>query len=205
MRGRRFGTGLSLGWYNKPEGGNTMVYSLKSSVWVNVNHALLIEEEDFRFLHSNLAETFSDGIAYRAQCLDGTELRFDEVEELISFENPNFRRIVGITIHCICNSRIELHLEVGARDSFFDTPFDRTNAKYHIVSSDDRELTRLRAELNRRMISMRPWYWILSLAKTHWVLGSIGFLYGLVLGSYSLVDKWFLGGDVVLRWLLAGF
>ncbi len=175
-----------------------MVYEQKSSVWVDVNHALLIKEEDLRYLHDDLAKTFGDSIGYRAQCLDGTELNFDDIDELISFENPSFRRIIAITVHCTHNGKIRLHLHIGARDSFFDLPFDRTNARYHVESSDDGEVTKLRSGLNRRLVSMRPWYWILSLAKTPWVVASLSLLYLIVLGSQSLIMRLIMGVPDVL-------
>ena len=164
-----------------------MVHRPKSSVWVDVNRALLIKEEDLRYLHNDLAKTFGDDIAYRADCLDGTELRFDGIDELISFENPNFRRIVAITVSCTHNDKIGLYLHIGARDSFFDLPFDQTNARYHVESHDDGELMKLRSVLNRRLGSMRPWYWILTLAKTIWVLWSLNVMYLVISGSYSLI------------------
>lgn len=169
-----------------------MIFLPRSPVPERVKHALLIKEDDLRYLQSYLARTFDDGIAYHARCLDGTELRFEDIEDLISYENPKFRRVVEIAMECRHGDKLSLDLQVGVTYSFFlDLPFRRESAIYTIYSDDDGELMKIRSELSRRFESMRPWYSILTLVNSIFILLVPLFLYALLARTYSIIMKLF--------------
>ena len=165
----------------------TMVrWSAKSSVSKDVKHALLVNEDDIRYLHSYLYDTFSDSIEYRARCRDGTEIRFDDVEELIAFENPGFRRILEIAISCVKGDEIALDLQIGVSESALDFPGSRVSAAYHIYSNDDSELVTIHSKLPLRFKQMRPWYSFLTGIGTFWALLITVFSVSAIFGIYTL-------------------
>ena len=70
---------------------------MRSSKEKKFKHAILIWPKDIEYFDGFLCEHFSE-VNYSAQCVDGTSLAPDDLEQLLEYENPNFRRISSLRI-----------------------------------------------------------------------------------------------------------
>jgi hypothetical protein len=120
----------------------------------SVKHALLINGEDILQLEAFFRRNFKD-MEYSAQCEDGTGIQFEDLDALLKYENPDFRRFYSIRISAsdgkIGGEKVEINLgKVG----FFS---DVTAAIHLNLDSLDKQIL-IETELASRIKMMRPWY-----------------------------------------------
>lgn len=70
---------------------------MKTTKSEDIRHSLLVEEDDLRFFF-DLAKQEYEKLEVSANCIDGSVLESELVDDIIFFENPNYRRIVSISI-----------------------------------------------------------------------------------------------------------
>ena len=173
--------------------GTMLRWKAQTSVSKKNNHALLVDEDDLRYLHSYLSETFGDGIEYRAQRLDGQEVSFKDIEEIISFENPSELRIVEISAKCERSDELSLELVLGSHSEketlLNKLYFPSETIEYSIYNSEGDDLVKIQSELDQRFKTMRPWYSFLTRLRFFFLVPILFTLYAIALIVQSAVSK----------------
>jgi hypothetical protein len=159
-----------------------------------ITHPIVVWPEDLRFLHSFLSEEFTT-VTYRAQLEDGTTIEFASLEEVLEYENPDFKRIQNLGIEAVKHSDdgfVSTEDKVNIVLGRPKLPSESTgNLRYSIGSVST--LNRLEREIRARVRQMRPWYhWLyqVNFATAFVTLFFLAFftLY-LGLGAYGLYRR----------------
>lgn len=157
------------------------------------NKAVYVRHEELRYLHEFLTNSFSN-VSYSANCIDDSTIHFNNIEELLSFENPNFRKIRSL----------EIYGDNEDGESKFYKPYLTYKNNLRIILGDKHMTStisykfnlndldtanRLENELKLRLKEFRPWYWFL--AKFNFVLGisAAWFILSMLTGILSIQEK----------------
>jgi hypothetical protein len=106
-------------------------------------------------------------IKLTATCSDRVTREFSSVEQLLAYENPETKRIVGLTVAVrpadYSASKIPEH-------TFADVVFNSQWSGGISISVDapDEIATRLKGQLRDILSSVRPWYAVLHKIDFHW-------------------------------------
>jgi hypothetical protein len=143
--------------------------------------AILIDESELLQLKKFLDKNYSR-IKYSARCIDDTNIDFKNFEDLIEYENPDFRKITSLNIYAdneeenekfdtLIRISAEFQIEIGSR-------YSSQTLEYRLNSNDYTKANHFESELKERLKRIRPWYWFIS--KTSFgvivVILSIGLL-----------------------------
>ncbi len=156
------------------------------------NKAVVVDEQKLKYFDSFLSEHFSRK-KYRCDCIDNTIIEFDNLNEVIEYENPDFRRIKSIEIFGDNESSEnkyasdiylypDFRIELGG-----NWPFQ--TLKYTIRSTDISKTTYFEKELQERIKDFRPWYWVISKTSFNTVLWVVSWSYTLIAGFSSLKQR----------------
>jgi hypothetical protein len=157
------------------------------------NKSIYIKEEHLKYFQSFL-KSYYKNINFKVKCNDDTIIEFENLNELLSFENPDFRKIITV----------EIFADNEDSDSKYYRPFSIGNDGFHIKLGSNHDFETLsydfmfkdldvvngfENQLKQRLTEMRPWYWLLS--KFNFILGisAIWTLYALYLGVLSIQRK----------------
>lgn len=59
-------------------------------------HAILVTPQHLKYFDDFLEKNYEKAV-YIAHCSDATEITFSSIKELLSYENPSFKRIISLT------------------------------------------------------------------------------------------------------------
>lgn len=147
-----------------------------------IYHSLLIQEEELRSLCSFVSSRFEE-ITITAACVDGSRLETPDIEEILRFENPKFRRIKSVGIEG--RSGVDEHISLDLYSDRFST------AEIFLTCESDDRAVYISREILNRLAEMKPAYNLLARVHVSTVLlilwGSATFWYTtlLVLGLSS--------------------
>ena len=127
---------------------------MKTKMYKVINHSLLVEENDLQSLLNFISSKYKS-ISIIAKCVDGSVLETEDITDIISFENPNFRRITSISISA--GNDIEVILSIN-----FHSYSLSDSAEISIVSRDDTHAVYMIKELANRMNEMKAPYDIVT-------------------------------------------
>jgi hypothetical protein len=138
---------------------------MKSTKHLTIRHPLIIRSDDLQYIDHFLAGTFME-IRYKATCSDNTEFELTDLNELLSYENPNFRRLKTVQIkgsglkgkdepdslsRVFPPNQVELIFE-DKRDMIANP----CNIRFKF--EDHKDQFAIEDELIKRIRAMRPWY-----------------------------------------------
>ena len=132
---------------------------MKTTISKDIKHSLLIEEDELKTLHKFISERY-DEIKATAKCADGSMLESKNIEEIISFENPNYRNIEAISITSYTQPNEKFSLDISERLG--------STAELQIESLSDETALYIINEIQHRLAEMKPWYDLI--ARLKWAL-----------------------------------
>ncbi|TAN68133.1 MAG: hypothetical protein EPN17_09835 [Methylobacter sp.] len=148
---------------------------MRTVITKEVTHALAIQTRELLAVWKLLQENYSD-LRLSAACSDGSILESNDINELLAYENPNYRYI--------------LKLELSARSSL-DERFrlsysndSNTTAKLFIESQKNKEAFHLISEMLNLIHEARPMWSPITRIKASTSLIGIG----MVLGMWSSIQ-----------------
>lgn len=155
--------------------------------------ALYVSDEELKYFHIFLSDNFAN-INYRVKCNDDASIVFTNLEELLSYENPDFRKIICIEIICD-NEDItkEFYRPFIAFKNYFQislgSEYSSRTLSYTFNFNEINKANGFERELKLRLKGIIPWYWFLS--KFDFVLGIslFFFLISVVTVSISIYEK----------------
>ena len=106
---------------------------MKSVISLTIKHSILLDERSlkatYRFMQSKYAN-----VEIEARCVDGTILETKNLDDLLTFDNPNFRKIESLTLHGINGREDYCMLNISS--------------KYYVVSTADLRVVSLSDEIS---------------------------------------------------------
>jgi hypothetical protein len=138
----------------------------------DIKHPLVVWPTDLLYLDEFLRGEFST-VTYKASLEDGTDLQPSTVKDILDYENPDFARILSVTIDAKqrnTSSVDESRIVLGSPR----LPSDLSgNVSYSL--GDVTRLQTLERQILGRIAQMRPWYhWLYSVDFATLIFG--GFL-----------------------------
>lgn len=145
---------------------------MKTQIKRTIKHSLLIEPEELNSLYSFIRSKYNNA-EIAAECNDDSQIETEEISDIINFENPNYRKITGITL--------------SARNSYEDTLRLRINsswpsdpATFTINSQNDESAVYIGQEIVKLFSEMKPGYdWLARISIIATVIG-LWAVYGLI-------------------------
>lgn len=142
------------------------------------NKAILLEESEMIQLKKFFEKNYSR-VYYSAKCIDDTKIDFDNFDDLIEYENPDFRKIISLIIYAdnkteesndvLSRYGAEFEINIGSK-------YSSQTLEYRLNSDDHTKATHFESELKLRLKSIRPWYWLIS--KTSFSVVTMVFSFG---------------------------
>ena len=149
--------------------------------------SIVVFPEDLRYFDDSLRKNFNK-IEYEATCEDGTKIKPFSLNELLEYENPNFKRIASITINALDEKLLDDNVEIimGKAGSFSsDTGIARFKFK------DIKQQYPIEDEVLKHIKAIRPWYYWLNKISFKLFLPLLLIGVGISLDAISLFKKLF--------------
>ena len=128
---------------------------MKTNINRKKNHALLITQEDLQGIVSFLKKEY-EYLLVIATCSEGSELKTEDFDEILKYENQNFRRIEEMRIEAGVIGITESYCVLSIQDAGF------SSYKIAVVDHDDKKALKVADELAKRFKECKPWYSMLS-------------------------------------------
>lgn len=152
---------------------------MRTKIEKSWDHAIVVSKEDLLALERLIAAKFNIDKIY-IECVEGSEIQFESLEELLQYDNPTFRRITAVRIHFG-----EIFSEGG--DIFLTSERSHT-ATFTVKSDDDDRALALATEVEKRIKEMRPWYSFVTRVPFSILAGLTGLGVGSALAWQRLIS-----------------
>jgi hypothetical protein len=144
----------------------------------SIRHAILAKQEHLKLLDTFLQENFSE-IDYKATCNDGTKLSVANLDRLLEYENPDFRKLDTITIEAAealeeraWDVKNYIQITLGEESNLRDR-----SGRVLLSFSDTKTYNFVENETLKLIKVMRPWYSPLTQIQfRYWLIFSLSFL-----------------------------
>ena len=165
---------------------------MKINKEVTFYRPLLINDKELVYLDSFMKEFFEE-VQYKAKCKSDTIIEFKDLTELISFENPSFRKIEKLEITAF---KVGKNQYTGDRVYIkFNNKsiFDLQSANCSIEFNSEKEFDSFYVGFIKRMKCLQPWYNFLNTFPASLVilftLAIPTFVFVLIIGFFDIFNK----------------
>src|SRR6266566_529533 len=117
---------------------------MKTNIQREHSHAIVLTPDDLKGISNVIGENYGP-ISFSASCSEGSSFDFTNINEILEYENPSFRRIQSMRIH----GGKPLSTEECSID-FRGRTF--TTCNLSILDHDDKRALKVADELGRRML-----------------------------------------------------
>ncbi len=148
---------------------------MKTKIGPEIKHSMIVDKDGLRSIQKFISEQYKH-TEFTAKCVDGSILETDNIEEIISFNNPDFRRITEIVFEAKndssnWSSSEGLTLELQSQSGLLDDPIS-----LEVWSELDEKAVFVVKEIRDLLKEMKPWYDLLarvSLFAMFWYISII--------------------------------
>lgn len=116
-----------------------------------IDYAILIEEEDLVNLFNLVSEKYKE-LEITVNCKDKTKLKTNNIREIITYSNDNFKKIVSLSIYARSSTNNRLSLDIDAER------YSNRVATFSIESVNEEEFNYIKNKLENWFIGVRQWY-----------------------------------------------
>ncbi|HEY3312153.1 MAG TPA: hypothetical protein VGK00_10990 [Anaerolineales bacterium] len=128
---------------------------MKTNISKTISHSLLVDSDDILSIHSFISSKYNRVIIV-GKCNDGSQLEITDIQDLLQFENLNYRKIESITFYAGNNN--------GEDEEKFSLNIqDRTfySSELIVSSNDDQKALYVTQEILKRLADTKPSYdWV---------------------------------------------
>jgi len=156
---------------------------------LSIGSAFVVDPDSLTKIHRLLKDRIGD-VTITADLSDKSEMKFNELKSLLSYENPKKRRIKSLCLS------VNVFGEKSARVAFTDTWYF-SGIKVTVEARDD-VAERLRNDLLNIIEGMRPWYNTVNRFSTGIIALAVHMI--LWLTAIAMSGGNLLGGDTQLTW-----
>jgi len=153
---------------------------MKTTITKNIKHSLLVEEDSLIALDKFLRSKYSE-IKIIAKCDDGSSLETNDLGEILSFENSNFRKVYQLTIDAENDYRDSISITMRSA-KFFGT------AEFDLTSESDERAVFVTEEVIKRFKDMKPAYDWITRIDILLVVAIVFAIPGLLLSTLRALD-----------------
>jgi hypothetical protein len=154
---------------------------MKTTITKELRHSLLIEEEDVKSLYGFISSRYKE-VKVTANCIDGSKLESKEIDEIISFENPNYRKIKSLSFYAYNDINERLSLNFWTDRAF-------TTAELEIESNNDEQALYSSHEILNKLAELKPWYDLLTRFPISYVVVGLWSLYSMIYTINQLIGE----------------
>ncbi|MDE0087085.1 MAG: hypothetical protein OXU23_15295 [Candidatus Poribacteria bacterium] len=129
---------------------------MKTRIDTEIEHSLIVDKDGLRAIQNFIFKQYKH-TEFTAKCVDGSILETDNIEEIISFSNPNFRHITQIVFEAQNDPSEGLTLEMESQSGFFGEPIS-----LDVRSESDEKAVFVVKEIRDLLKEMKPWYDLLA-------------------------------------------
>lgn len=144
---------------------------MKGSLNKSYSSPIVIDEERLQYLSGVITEKFK-GVYYRIETVDGASYKLGTLEEVLSYSNPQPRRIIKISI--IGNKEsdaIKIYPDITV--SLFDmSKYDKA-CILSLNNLEEQEITFLTQRIDEFVKGVRIPYWWLHSKVVYWIVGIV--------------------------------
>lgn len=152
---------------------------MKTTITKEIHHSILAEGDELQSLCGFISSRYKD-TEISAQCIDGSKLETKDIKEILSFENPNYRKIKNISFQAHNDFDERLSFDIWADRTF-------TSAELRIESQDDEQALYATHEILNKLREMKPWYDLLARIPISYVVFGLWFLWGMWITANQLI------------------
>lgn len=150
--------------------------AMKTTIPKNITHSILAESDEIKSIYDFLASKYKS-VEITGFCNDGSQLETKDIQDLLSFENLNYRKIEAISFSAIGDDE---RFRLAIKD----------NTELHLSSNNDERAVYIAEEIIKRLLDMKLSYdWIsrvpvlvaaISLLMIVWFLWQIAIYTGVI-------------------------
>ncbi len=156
---------------------------MKRTIPKEFKQAFLVYENDLRNLYKFLKESF-DEINIHVECSDNSHFEPLDIDELLEYENPNYRKII-IIMFTMKSLEQTCLLKIGTQPE----QIAFSNSALIEIKINDINKEGVFSELNKKLQELKPWYSILTYWDFTWLLPIIIFIPITILAIYKNLEK----------------
>lgn len=150
---------------------------MKSQLRLEIKNAFSAFPEPLRKIHDLLGSQIGK-TTIKAECIDNVTRKFDNISELLKYENPKTKRIISLQLQAYSDD-----FKKQAEVEFIDESYF-CGIKINIEAKDDL-VTLLRSNLLDITSSLRPWYYVVNKINVYYI--SIILYVPFILGTIAVI------------------
>ena len=153
---------------------------MNGSLNKSYSNPIIIDEERLQYLSGIITEKFK-GIYYKIETIDGASYKLNSLEEVLSYSNPQPRKIIKISI--IGNKEkdaIKIYPDITV--SLFDMSKYDKSCILSVNNIEEQEITFITQRIDEFVKGVRVSYWWLHSKAVYWIVGFL--LYALAAVLY---------------------
>jgi hypothetical protein len=152
-----------------------------------ISHSVIVYPEDIKYFDEFLRKNFQK-IRYEILCEDETKLKPANLNEILEYENPDFKKIASITFEASNekNDNDSVEIVIGKAGLSF---LSSDTAMIHFYFSDIKRQIPVEDEIMKRIRAMRPWYFWLIKIPFSFIFPFLLWGYSISLSAISLIKK----------------
>ncbi len=135
----------------------------QKSIYQKSNN-ILIGSEDLSYLLKFIEDHF-ETVNFVGFCDDNSKIEFSTSDEVINYENPRFKKLMGISIISNEDENTSLQLILGKIK-----PKDEILTEYDLSYDDLNFGLPFEQELIKRLKTLKPWYWFFNYIPFKYIL-----------------------------------
>ncbi len=160
---------------------------MKGSFNKSYNYPIIVDEERLQYLSSLITEKLQD-VYYKIETIDGATYKLSTLDEILSYCNPQSRKIIKLSITGSRESRAnKIYPDISI--SLFDMSLYDKSCILSMYDREEQEITYLSQRIDEFVKSVRTPYWWLHSNIVYWLAGIILFIAATVVCYSSLEEK----------------
>lgn len=156
---------------------------MKRTISKEFKQAFLVHENDLKNLYKFLKENFNE-IELSVECSDKSSFNPIDINELLEYENPNYRKITKIKF-VVKSLEQTCLLTIGTKSE--EIIF--SNSALIELKINDINNEGVFNELNKKLIDLKPWYSVLTYLDFTWLFPLIALAPLLIITIFRNLEK----------------
>lgn len=159
---------------------------MKGSLSKSYNRSLIIDAQHIAHLSEVIEEDFGD-VSYVIKTSDGARYELGKVDDVLSYNNPDPRKIVVFTVSGYKESgshRIDPDISI----SLFDMSQYDGSCILSLNNMDEQEITYYTQRIDEFVKTAQTSYWWIHKPVVYWIIGTLLFIV-FYLGFYTKLGK----------------
>ena len=157
---------------------------MKTKINTKIKHSLIVDKDGLRTIQKFISKQYKH-TEFTANCVDGSILETDNIEEIIDFGNPNYRRITEIVFEAQndssnWSSSEEITLKIESQ-SGWSKIFPDTSISLDVRSESDEKAVFIVKEIRDLLKEMKPGYDLFAQTSIWMVFGLIWVIFCVII------------------------